>query len=129
MNINFVDADHKTKYDAFCKMFGFNTNDRDYVLLFYLLASIASESIITDLVVNKGDGIVGLRLDALSHGWVTSGDAAIIRLAFHFFTYETPTANDMNGLKAYLPMNILTCLDRRLTVVALESFRMFCYWF
>lgn len=138
MTFNFANEEHEETYHQFCKNYTVDPKNRDYNLLFYLLAAIADKNCIDDLIEYKGNGRVQLKLDALHNGWVTGGDAQIIRLAFHLFNYGTPTVyyydedqidKRHRETTEYYPVNLLDGLDYRLTDVALEALRMYCYWY
>ena len=89
-DIDFRGAEHEDSFYLFLKQFDVNPSDTERVSLFYLLSlSEDCRNNITDLYDRENRCI---NIDALHHGWVTSSDTRIIRLAFNLFNGGVPTA-------------------------------------
>ena len=130
----FADPEHEDSFNSCCKALKTDVSgDRDCFLLIFLLSSISDGDSIGQ-IVTKEYGNLRIRPSVIHEGWVTGGSARIIRLAFHLFNYGCPTANGLEGeeelreTRKYLPMELLTGLDQRLSMVALNSLSIMTYW-
>ena len=127
---NFTDANHKKIFEEYCQLYAIDPRNRDYVLLLYLLAVIDPGPHIEDVIEHKGPGKIRIKKDALRHGWVTSSDAKIIRLAFNLFNYGAPTVEgstseeQISELENYLPINLFTGHDERRNFAITEAIRL-----
>ena len=136
MKAKFYDARHKEICEEIIEKYHVNTRNRDYFLLVYLLAAILpSLSYLTDILIIENGWHFYFKYDALQHAWISSGDAKIIRLAGHLYTWQAATVDDdapikkqLEETKNYLPVELLLGLDHRLTDVAMEALRIFCEW-
>ncbi len=130
----FADPEHEENFNSCCKALNTDVSgERDCFLLLFLLSSISDGDSIRQ-IVTKEYGNLRIRPSAIHEGWVTGGSARIIRLAFHLFNYGCPTANDLEGeeelweTRKYLPMEVLTGLDQRLSTVALNALSILISW-
>lgn len=130
----FVDPVHEENFNSCCKALNINAKgDRDCFLLLFLLSAISDGENIGQ-IVTKEYGNLRIRPSVIHEGWVTGGSARILRLAFHLFNYGCPTAYDLPveeelaETRKYLPMEVLTGLDSRLSKVALNALAILVSW-
>lgn len=130
----FADPVHAESFDSCCNALNVNVKgDRDGFLLLFLLSSISDGESIGQ-IVTKEYGNLRIRPSVICEGWVTGGSARILRLAFHLFNYGCPTAYDLpieeelSETRKYLPMEVLTGLDSRLSKVALNALAILVSW-
>ena len=124
----FIDDDHRNFYTALvhrnkgCSV--------DYRRLFYLLSSTEDiRNHINDCLELAEPWWASVKTDALRHGWVTSSDSAIIRLAFNLFNGRALTAWDydrgsdeyLRELEACTPASIFYSLHGDLLRAAITS--------
>jgi len=131
--MNFIDEQHEKEFARLLKKYPFNTDDRDRVLLFYVLAAInvMERGVDQDLIELDYSKKPVIKLDALHHGWVTDGDAKMIRLAFHLYSWRTPTCegdNDVEEMQNYTPVKLLTGLGSRYADAAYEALNILRNW-
>ena len=128
MTMYYTSEEHEKTYKALVQKYHVEKSN-EYKALFYLLS--ASPDIrwsLADCIEECGSSIL-VKEDALSHGWVTGGDARLIRLAFNLFNFGVPTAIGLEGealedeLRNCTPSHIFSGLDNNFFSAAITGLR------
>lgn len=134
-NMQFADQDHKETFVQLVTQYGINQRNRDYMLLLYLIAVIDPGPHIEDVVIDRGGGRISIKSDAIHKDWTTGTDRRLLRLAFHLFTWGTPTVdkNDpaedqVKELERYTPLALADGLDYRRSTAMVEAIRLLLFW-
>ena len=134
MSIHFIDARHEKNFENLKTAYHVNTEDKERVLLIYVLAGDEECYKHIDDIIEDDGGAVIKSESALHHSWVTHSNKSMIRLAMHLYKWDTPTAYGLTEpqdiqkeLHGYTPYRLFYYLDERMRDVAFEAIKMFVY--
>lgn len=100
--MKFLDEEHKSRYFEYIKKDNTNEKDNERKSMFYLLSLHPDLNNHINSIYNFKDHLIDF--DWLEKGWVTSGYAAIIKLAFNLYNGYT------GGVST---IDIFSCIDKK----------------